>query len=136
LATLLAVAEVPPGFASLRLDSDLQLGFPGPGELLSLLEDHYQVELDEAKTSATTQDVEDSSRPSGYRDQQNVVESTSGRAENADHETSANQGLRCVPSVRLALDKPYPTPLAARLGDGWIVALFNVSPLWRGCSAT
>ena len=40
---------------SLRLDSDLKLDSLGRVELLSLLEDHYQVELDEARmTSATT----------------------------------------------------------------------------------
>src|SRR4029453_5389528 len=73
---------------SLRLDSDLKLDSLGRGELLGLLEDHYQVELDEARmTSATTLgDVEEQLKAQWVaRPTENVVESTAGRAENADH---------------------------------------------------
>jgi len=99
---------------SLRLDSDLKLDSLGRVELLSLLEDHYQVELDEAcMTSATTLgDVEEQlkaqwvQRPAG-----NVVESTSGRAETLADETSAEarpQVARASVQIRSAPPYPYP----------------------------
>jgi long-chain acyl-CoA synthetase len=99
---------------SLRLDSDLKLDSLGRVELLSLLEDHYQVELDEARmTSATTLgDVERQLKAQWVpRPTENAVESTSGRAENADHETSAEARPQvAAPFVQLRSEQPYPYP--------------------------
>ena len=72
---------------SLRLDADLKLDSLGRVELLSLLEDHYQVELDEARmTSATTLgDVEEQLKAQWVlQPADSVAESTSDRAESLD----------------------------------------------------
>jgi long-chain acyl-CoA synthetase len=124
---------------SLRLDSDLKLDSLGRVELLSLLEDHYQVELDEARmTSATTLgDVEEQlkaqwvTQPTG-----SVVESTSGRAENADYETSAEARPQvAAPFVQLRSEQPYPYPRwpLARVARWIRAALFQclILPLAR-----
>jgi len=98
---------------SLRLDSDLKLDSLGRVELLSLLEDHYQIELDEARmTSATTLgDVEEQLKAQWVQQPaDNVVESTSGRAENLE-QTSAETGLRVANSVQIRSAPPYPYPL-------------------------
>ncbi len=100
---------------SLRLDSDLKLDSLGRVELLSLLEDHYQVELDEARmTSATTLgDVEEQLKAQWVQQPtENVVESTSSGAENPDHETSAEARPQVTaPSVQFRAGQPYPYPL-------------------------
>ncbi|HEU0006387.1 MAG TPA: AMP-binding protein, partial [Terriglobia bacterium] len=99
---------------SLRLDSDLKLDSLGRIELLSLLEDHYQVELDEARmTSATTLgDVEDQLKAQwAQHGTDNVVESSSGRAENLERETSAEARPRVArASVQIRSAPPYPYP--------------------------
>jgi len=124
---------------SLRLDSDLKLDSLGRVELLSLLEDHYQVELDEACiTSATTLgDVEEQlkaqwlQQPAG-----NVVESTSSRTENLADETSAEarpQVARASVQIRSAPPYPYPRWPLGRVAR-WIRAgLFQclILPLAR-----
>jgi long-chain acyl-CoA synthetase len=98
---------------SLRLDSDLKLDSLGRVELLSLLEDHYQVELDEASmTSATTLgDVEEQLKAQWVQQPaDNVVESTSGRAEIFE-QTSAKarpQVARASAQIRSAPPYPYP----------------------------
>jgi long-chain acyl-CoA synthetase len=87
---------------SLRLDSDLKLDSLGRVELLSLLEDHYQVELDEARmTSATTLgDVEEQLKAQWVR-----------QPANADHETSAEARPQvAAPSIELRGEQRYPYP--------------------------
>ena len=99
---------------SLRLDADLKLDSLGRVELLSLLEDHYQVELDEARmTSATTLgDVEEQLKAQWVQQRtDSVAESTAGGAENLDHEASAEARPRVTaPSVQLRSEQPYPYP--------------------------
>ena len=97
---------------SLRLDSDLKLDSLGRVELLSLLEDHYQVELDEAcVTSATTLgDVEDQLKAQWVQQPTDtVVESSSGRAENFE-QTSVETRLQVENSVQIHNAPPYPYP--------------------------
>jgi long-chain acyl-CoA synthetase len=97
---------------SLRLDSDLKLDSLGRVELLSLLEDHYQVELDEARmTSATTLgDVEDQLKAQwGQPRTDSVVESTSARAENLDQKT-ATEAKHAAVNFQLGSARPYPYP--------------------------
>jgi long-chain acyl-CoA synthetase len=88
--------------ASLRLDSDLKLDSLGRVELLTLLEDHYQVELDEARmTSATTLgDVEEQLKTQWVR-----------QPASAGHETSAEARPQvAAPSIQLRGEQPYPYP--------------------------
>jgi len=98
---------------SLRLDSDLKLDSLGRVELLSLLEDHYQVELDEVRmTSATTVgDVEEQLKAQWVQQETEVAESISSGAGNLDHEASAEARPR-VPasSVQVRGGQPYPYP--------------------------
>jgi long-chain acyl-CoA synthetase len=99
---------------SLRLDSDLKLDSLGRVELLSLLEDHYQVELDEARmTSATTLgDVEEQLKAQWVQQPaDNVVESTPVGAESADHKPSEARSQVAVPDVQFGGGQPYPYPL-------------------------
>jgi long-chain acyl-CoA synthetase len=106
--------EVPASLeSSLRLDSDLKLDSLGRVELLSMLEDRYQVELDEARmTSATTLgDVEEQLTAQWVQPADNVVESTPSGAENADHKTSAEARPQvAVPSFQFGSGQPYPYP--------------------------
>ena len=98
---------------SLRLDSDLKLDSLGRVELLSLLEDHYQVELDEARmTSATTLgDVDEQLKAQWVEQQTEVAESTSSGAGNLDHEASEETRPRVTaPSADLRGGQPYPYP--------------------------
>ncbi len=98
---------------SLRLDSDLKLDSLGRVELLSLLEDHYQVELDEARmTSATTLgDVDEQLKAQWVEQQTEVAESTSSGAGNLDHEASEETRPRVTaPSAELRGGQPYPYP--------------------------
>jgi len=98
---------------SLRLDSDLKLDSLGRVELLSLLEDHYQVELDEARiTSATTLgDVEDQLKAQWAQQRTEVAESTWSGAGNLDHEASAEARTRLpAPSVPVRSGQLYPYP--------------------------
>lgn len=124
---------------SLRLDSDLKLDSLGRVELLSLLEDHYQVELDEARlTSATTLgDVEEQLRAQWAQGRtDSVVEASSGSAEDLNPETATEAKPRVVAdSVQVRSARPYPYPLwpLARL-TRWIRAgLFQcyIIPLAR-----
>ena len=98
---------------SLRLDADLKLDSLGRVEFLSLLEDHYQVELDEARmTSATTLgDVEEQLKAQWVRAADRVAESTSSGAGNLDQEASEEARPRVTaPSVQLRGGQPYPYP--------------------------
>ena len=98
---------------SLRLDSDLKLDSLGRVELLSLLEDHYQVELDEARiTSATTLgDVEEQVKAQWVQQRTELAESISSGGGNLDHEASTEAGRPnvAVPSLQLH-GQPYPYP--------------------------
>ena len=98
---------------SLRLDSDLKLDSLGRVELLSLLEDHYQVELDEARmTSATTLgDVEDQLKAQWVQPStDSVVESTSA-AENLNQKTATEAKHPAArASFQLRNARPYPYP--------------------------
>jgi long-chain acyl-CoA synthetase len=98
---------------SLRLDSDLKLDSLGRVELLSLLEDHYQVELDEARMTAATTlgDVEEQLKAQWVQQQTEVAESTSSGAGNLDHEASAEARSRVpAPSVQVRSGQPHPYP--------------------------
>ena len=98
---------------SLRLDSDLKLDSLGRVELLSLLEDHYQVELDEVRmtTATTVGDVEEQLKAQWVQQETEVAESISSGAGNLDHEASAEARPR-VPasSVQVRGGQPYPYP--------------------------
>ena len=99
---------------SLRLDADLKLDSLGRVELLSLLEDHYQVELDEARmTSATTLgDVEEQLKAQWVKQRpDSVAESTEGVAEKPEPEASAEARPRVTTApVQLRSQQPYPYP--------------------------
>ena len=92
--------EVPtPLDPSTRLDSDLKLDSLGRVELLSLLEDQYQVELDEASmTAATTlRDVEEQVRAQWTkRGPDGVAESTSEPAVTPEGKTPGKVGSKAV----------------------------------------
>ena len=123
---------------SLRLDSDLKLDSLGRVELLSLLEDHYQVELDEARmTSATTLgDVEEQLKAQWVQQQTEVAESTSSGVENLHHETPAEARLQVTTaSIQLRSAQPYPYPHwpLGRVASGTRAGLFQclILPLAR-----
>ncbi|MCI0421111.1 MAG: AMP-binding protein [Acidobacteria bacterium] len=100
---------------SLRLDADLKLDSLGRVELLSLLEDYYQIELDEAEiTSALTLgDLEDRLHVRWSEDVRRdiVDEPASGRLENSKREPSEEAiPLDAGDPVHVSEQSPYPYP--------------------------
>jgi long-chain acyl-CoA synthetase len=98
---------------SLRLDSDLKLDSLGRVELLSLLEDHYQIELDEAcMTSATTLgDVEEQLKTQGAPQRiDSGVKSSSDRWETFDLQTATAGPRNAAGSTQLRSPRPYSYP--------------------------
>jgi long-chain acyl-CoA synthetase len=124
---------------SLRLDSDLKLDSLGRVELLSLLEDHYQVELDEARmtSAATLGDVEEQLKAQWAQQPTEVaVESASGRVDRLEHEPSAEgrpQSSRSFVQSRGASSYAYPRWPLGRVARWIRVGLFQclIIPLAR-----
>jgi len=124
---------------SLRLDSDLKLDSLGRVELLSLLEDHYQVELDEACMTSTTTlgEVEEQIKAQWAQQPTDVaVESASGRVDSLEREPSAEgrpQFARSSVQIRGASPYAYPRWPLGRLARWTRAVLFQclIIPLAR-----
>jgi long-chain acyl-CoA synthetase len=99
---------------SLRLDSDLKLDSLGRIELLSLLEDHYQVELDEARMTTATSlgDVEDQLKGQWVQHRTDIdgVEPASGRAEKSEHESAETRSRLASASAQMHSAPPHLYP--------------------------
>jgi len=115
---------------SLRLDSDLKLDSLGRVELLSLLEDHYQVELDEAgiSTATTLGEVEDQLRAQWAEARTDApVDAIVERQKSSKGERSVGAGSESLVQVAKAPPYPYPRwPLNRAVS--WTRAV-----LWRCC---